>query len=65
VEVINAAFTPGQAEVEAARRLISVFEAHERAGRGVCVLDGKMVDLPIYRAAQELLARAGERPEGG
>ncbi len=65
VEVINAAFTPGPAEVEAARRLIAVFEAHARAGQGVCVLDGKMVDLPIYRAAQDLLARAGERPEGG
>ncbi len=63
VEVINAAFTPGRAEVEAARRLIAVFEAHERAGRGVCVLDGKMVDLPIYRAAQDLLARAAEGPD--
>ena len=60
VDVINAAFTPSRAEVEAARRLIAVFEAHERAGRGVCVLDGKMVDLPIYRAAQDLLARAAE-----
>lgn len=63
VEVINAAFTPERAEVEAARRLIAVFEAHERAGRGVCVLDGKMVDLPIYRAAQDLLARAAEGPD--
>ncbi len=62
VDVINAAFTPGRAEVEAARRLIAVFEAHARAGQGVCVLDGKMVDLPIYRAAQDLLARAGEAP---
>ena len=63
VDVINAAFAPGRAEAEAARRLIAVFEAHERAGQGVCVLDGKMVDLPIYRAAQDLLARAGEAPE--
>ncbi|MDE0196902.1 MAG: CoA ester lyase [Caldilineaceae bacterium] len=59
VEIINRAFTPDLAEVAAARRLIAVFEAHRRAGRGVCVLDGKMVDMPMYRAAQDLLARAG------
>ena len=64
VEIINAAFTPGRAEVEAARRLIAVFEAHQRAGRGVCVLDGKMVDMPMFRAAQDVLARAEHRQEG-
>ena len=64
VEVINRAFTPDLAEVAAARRLIAVFEAHQRAGRGVCVLDGKMVDMPMYRAAQDLLARAGNETKG-
>ena len=64
VEVINRAFTPDLAEVAAARRLIAVFEAHQRAGRGVCVLDGKMVDMPMYRAAQDLLARAGNGTNG-
>ena len=63
VEIINAAFTPSRSEVEAAKRLIAVFEAHQRAGRGVCVLDGKMVDMPIFRAAQDLLARAENGPE--
>ena len=63
VGIINAAFTPSRAEVEAAKRLITVFEAHQRAGRGVCVLDGKMVDMPMFRAAQDLLARAEDGPE--
>ena len=64
VEVINRAFTPDLTEVAAARRLIAVFEAHQRAGRGVCVLDGKMVDMPMYRAAHDLLARAGNGTKG-
>ena len=64
VEIINAAFTPSRSEVEAARRLIAVFKAHQRAGRGVCVLDGRMVDMPMFRAAQDLLARAEDGPEG-
>ena len=64
VEIINRAFTPDLTQVAAARRLIAVFKAHQRAGRGVCVLDGKMVDMPMFRAAQDLLARAGKGPEG-
>ena len=63
VEIINRAFTPSRSEVEASRRLIAVFEAHQRAGRGVCVLDGKMVDMPMFRAAQGVLASAENRPQ--
>ena len=65
VEVINRAFTPDLSEVAAARRLIAVFKEHQRAGRGVCVLDGKMVDMPMFRAAQDLLARAEKRAGRG
>ncbi len=65
VDVINRAFTPDLSEVAAARRLIAVFEAHQRAGQGVCVLDGRMVDMPMFRAAKDLLARADYAPEQG
>ena len=60
LQIINAAFSPTRSEVAAARRLVAEFERHERAGRGVCVLDGKMVDLPVYRAARNLLESAHE-----
>jgi citrate lyase subunit beta/citryl-CoA lyase len=58
VPVINEAFTPGEDEVEAARRVLELFE---KAGGGVCVDDdGRMVDEAIVRAARRTLARAGE-----
>lgn len=60
LQIINAAFSPTRSEVEAARRLVAEFEKQGRAGRGVCVLDGKMVDLPVYRAARNLLESAHE-----
>lgn len=63
VDVINHAFTPDISEVAAAKRLIAVFEAHLRTGQGVCVLDGKMVDMPMFLAAQDLLSRADIGPE--
>ncbi len=56
IAVINEAFTPGAADVEAARRVIAAFDA--APGAGVVSVDGKMLDRPHYRTAQRVLARA-------
>lgn len=56
VAVINEAFTPSAADVEAARRVIAAFDA--APGAGVVSVDGKMLDRPHYRTAQRVLARA-------
>ncbi|MBE2271767.1 MAG: CoA ester lyase [Anaerolinea sp.] len=58
VAPMQAVFTPTPDEVAAARRLIEAHEAHQAAGTGAFALDGKMVDMPIIRAAQSVLARA-------
>ncbi len=53
---IHAAFTPGEAELVQARRILAAFDAQPTAG--ALLLDGRMLDRPHYRAAQRLLARA-------
>lgn len=53
-EVINAAFTPTDADVAHARRVVEVFEANP--GLGVVGLDGKMLDMPHLKQARNLLA---------
>ena len=58
VPVINAAFTPSSDEVAHARRTVDLFAANP--GAGALQLDGRMVDAPHLRAAQALLARAGD-----
>jgi citrate lyase beta subunit len=58
VEPIQAAFTPTPAEIHQAQRLIAAFNEHQAAGTGVFALDGKMVDMPMVRAAEMILARA-------
>ncbi|MGN6278086.1 MAG: HpcH/HpaI aldolase/citrate lyase family protein [Sphingomonas sp.] len=58
VPVINAAFTPSVEQVAHARRVVDLFAANP--GAGALALDGKMVDAPHLKAAQALLARAGE-----
>ncbi len=54
VEVINAAFTPSDAEIAWARRIVELFE--KNPGVGVLSLDGKMVDAPHLKQAKRLLA---------
>lgn len=56
IAVINEAFTPSAADVEAARKVIAAFDA--TPGAGVVSVDGKMLDRPHYRTAQRVLARA-------
>lgn len=58
IEIINRVFAPSLQEIEQALRLAQAFEAHQAAGAGAFELDGKMVDLPVMRAAEGVLARA-------
>jgi citrate lyase beta subunit len=60
IEPVRKAFTPNAEQVAAARRLVTAFEENERAGRGAFALDGKMVDMPLVKAARRVLARADE-----
>jgi citrate lyase subunit beta/citryl-CoA lyase len=53
---INAAFTPSDADVAWARRVLAAFDGSP--GAGAIAIDGKMLDRPHYRAAQRVLARA-------
>ena len=57
VTVLNRVFTPDRGRVEHARRVVEVFEEGVRIGTASVNLDGAMVDVPVYRRAQVLLAR--------
>jgi len=56
VEPINAAFTPTEAELALARRIVAAFQAAPDIG--VTSIDGKMIDRPHLLRAQHLLAAA-------
>jgi citrate lyase beta subunit len=58
VPLIAAAFTPSDEEIARARRLMELHARHQASGTGAFALDGKMVDWPMVRAAERLLARA-------
>ncbi len=52
-------FTPSDEEIAHARRVLEAMREAEARGAGVFALDGKMVDGPMIKAAQRILARAG------
>ena len=56
VEVINAAFMPSQADIDRARRIVALFDAHP--GAGVIGLDGRMIDRPHLVQARRILQLA-------
>lgn len=59
VPIINAAFTPSEDEIAHARKVIAAFAE----GAGAVSLDGKMLDVPHLKSAQQMLRSAGLTPE--
>jgi citrate lyase subunit beta/citryl-CoA lyase len=58
LDIINEMFGPQPQEVEYARRVMDAWDRAEAAGRGSIDLDGRMVDVPVVKRAQNLLAFA-------
>lgn len=54
---IRQAYLPDAEQVEQARKVVAAYDA---AKGNVAVVDGRMIDVPIYRAARRVLDRAGE-----
>ncbi|GGH38689.1 (3S)-malyl-CoA thioesterase [Cribrihabitans marinus] len=58
VAIANAAFAPSAEEVDLARRQIAAFEEVEAQGKGVAVVDGRIVENLHVATARETLAKA-------
>ncbi|HHL41991.1 MAG TPA: CoA ester lyase [Hellea balneolensis] len=53
IEPIHEVFTPTEAEIDQAKRVMSAYEA---AQGGVALLDGKLIEAPIMKKAKRILA---------
>ena len=58
VSAVQEAFTPSEESIAYARRIVETFEASQKEGKGAYSLDGKMIDMPLLKNAQKVLARA-------
>lgn len=55
VAAVNAAFAPSPEEVEAAQRIVALFDA---SPNGLAELDGKLIERPVVLAMRRVLAQA-------
>ncbi len=58
VSAVQEAFTPSEDAIAYARRIVETFETSQKEGKGAYALDGKMIDMPLLKNAQKVLARA-------
>lgn len=58
VVVLNRVFSPDPAKVAYAERVVSAFEDGVRRGTASVNVEGKMVDVPVYKRALVILNRA-------
>ena len=58
IDLANQVYTPSQAEVTKARRIMDAMAQAAREGRGAVSLDGRLIDIASIRMAQALIAKA-------
>jgi malyl-CoA/(S)-citramalyl-CoA lyase len=58
IDLANQVYTPSEAEVTRARRIMQAMEEAAKAGKGAVSLDGRMIDIASIRMAEALLAKA-------
>jgi malyl-CoA/(S)-citramalyl-CoA lyase len=58
IELANQVYTPSQADVTKARRILEAMAQAAKQGRGAVSLDGRLIDIASIRMAQALIAKA-------
>lgn len=55
---IARAFTPSDAEIEQARKIVTAYDDAVQSGQGAVAVDGQMIDPPVAERARAILNRA-------
>lgn len=58
IQPVHESFTPDAAAIAQAKRIVEAHHEHQASGLGAFALDGKMVDMPVVKAAEQVLAKA-------
>jgi len=58
VETVNQVFSPTPEDVAFSQRMVDAYKDAEAHGRGAAVLDGKMIDIAMYKMGMDMIAKA-------
>ena len=53
IKILNDVFTPSEAEIKLAEKIVDEFE---KSGKGLLVIDGKLIEKPVLREMQRKLS---------
>ena len=62
ISLAHKGISPSDSEIEHAKSIIKIFEESKAKGRGSTSLNGQVVDVPVVKRAEALLAQAEEIP---
>ncbi len=65
IELANQVFTPSDAEVDRARRILEAMEEAAKEGQGAVSLDGRLIDAASIRMAQNLMNKVEQMKARG
>lgn len=60
IDIINELFAPSSTEIDFAVRAVKEYETTTAKGKGACVVDGVVVDMPVYKWARKIIERAAK-----
>jgi malyl-CoA/(S)-citramalyl-CoA lyase len=60
IALANEVFTPPEAEVDRARRILLAMDEAAKEGRGAVALDGRLIDAASIRQAQVMVDKAAQ-----
>lgn len=58
VDIVQNIFTPDKKSIDAANEILEAYAAYQEAGQGAFSVDGKMIDAPVVKSAQNIIERA-------
>jgi citrate lyase subunit beta-like protein len=58
VEIVQSAFSPTREEVARAQKVVDLYSEQQRQGKGALGFEGRLIDMPVFRQAENILARA-------
>jgi malyl-CoA/(S)-citramalyl-CoA lyase len=58
VALANEVYSPSEAEVTRAKRILDAMAQAQREGKGAVALDGRLIDIASIRQAEVLVAKA-------
>ena len=61
IDAINDVYSPSNAEINYAKKVVIAFEEAEAIGRGSTSLDGKVIDVPVVKRARAVLELAARK----